>query len=94
MSVNYPSLAASIKSQGSFLARPVVPRCPSRLEVGWVRAQPCLSAQLYLAQEPLVNHSQGLGSGLVNTRRQPAACQEAQGYFIKPDPGAGNKTPN
>lgn len=30
----------------------------------------------------VVNHSQGLGSCLVNTRRQRAACQEAQGYFI------------
>lgn len=72
----------------------MVPRRPSWLEMGWVWAQPGLSAQLYLAQELLVNHSQRLGSSLVNTRRQPAACQEAQEYFIKSDSGAGNKTPN
>lgn len=87
------SLAANIKSQGWFLAGPVVPRHPSLLQVGWVWAQSCISAQLYLAQKLLVNHSQGLGSALVNTRRQPASCQEAQGYFIKSDPVLEIKPP-
>lgn len=36
------------------------------------------------------------GAWLQSCQHQEAAatCQEAQEYFIKSDPGAGNKTPN